>query len=86
MTTYTFETMTQTQADAFVTNDVLVFSSTTTSGRSVEVSLTASTPVAVSKLTFAVGTKSLIFAQNAFVDDTSIVMADGSKLVVNSLD
>ena len=44
MTTYTFETMTQAQADGFSANDVLVF--TSVSAAQVGVTVTPATPTA----------------------------------------
>ena len=82
MATYTFETMTQVQADAFASGDVLLFSTATASARSVGVVATAATPVAVSKLSFTLAGKNLVFNQSGFADETSIIMTDGSKLIV----
>ena len=81
MTSYVFETMSQAQADFFSAGDVLFFNSFTTSARSVDVLLTAD-----SRLSLGVGSRVLLFGKTVFVDYTSVVMADGSKLAIASAD
>ena len=87
MATFVFENMTQAQADAFTSADILAVATTSANARNVGVSFTAATLTANDLITMTIGTKVLTFGAaplSIASDAGSIVFNDNSSLVLGT--
>lgn len=88
MATFVFENMTQAQADAFTTADILAIATTTANARNVGVTFTAATITAADLTSLTIGTKTLTFG-NAAISAASIlgnvVFNDTSQLELGTV-